>query len=264
MRLPSANEFVQARRLLPVLSAMVFVGALAFPMWTIDVHAVQYPDTVLHVELYAYPHIAGDYVEMARLNQYIGFYYPDPVYWEPNYEVHENAVTVPEWSLGPLAFLGCALAGVFVALAPTEAKLRKGLLAQVVGTIGVFTVMLADIQYRLYQTGHELDPNAPVMGVDGFTPPLFGQYEVANITSYSRFGTGAYMSMLAVGLLVVAYRHRSDAATPRDVVLGLGSARPLAVLRARFRESGDESGEERRESTNVDEDRRGRGGVGGD
>jgi hypothetical protein len=231
MRIPSVSEFTQLRRLLPVVAAVLFVGALALPMWRIEVHAVQYPDTVLHLELYAYPRITGDYGEMAALNSYIGFYYPDPVLVEPNFDVHPNAIDVPEWTLGPLAFVGCALAGAFVAVAPTAAKLKKGLLAQVVGTITVFTVLLVDIQYRLYQAGHTLDPGAPVMGVDGFTPPLYGRYEVANITSYSRFGAGAYVAMLAVALLVVAYRYRDRTTTPRELVDGLAARAPAVVRR---------------------------------
>jgi hypothetical protein len=152
------------------------------------------------------------------------------VFVEPNFDVHENAVEVPEWSLGPLAFVGCAATGLFVALAPTESKLRKGLLAQAVGTITVFTGMMVLIQYRLYEVGHSLDPNAPVMGVEGFTPPLWGKYEIANITSYSRFGAGAYVSMIAIGLLLVAFRHRNDAATPRDLLAVLTSLRSQDVL----------------------------------
>jgi hypothetical protein len=46
------------------------------------------------------------------------------------------------------------------------------------------------------------------MGVDGFTPPLWGKYEVANITSYSRLGLGAYLAALSVGLLVIAFYYR--------------------------------------------------------
>jgi hypothetical protein len=217
-RPPSLDEFTQLRRGLPVLAALLFVAALLFPMWSINVHAVQYPNEVLHLDLYAYPRISGDYVEMARLNQYIGFYYPDPVYWQPNFEVHSAAVDVPEWSLGPLAFVAVAAGGAFVAIAPTVKKLKRGLLYQLVGTITVFTVMVADIQYRLYQTGHNLDPEAPVIGVDPFTPPLVGKYEVANITSFSSLGMGAYMSIAAIGLLVVAFYYRDTDATYRTVV----------------------------------------------
>jgi len=260
MRFPSVREFVEVRRLFPVLAAIAFVVALALPMWTIEVHAVQYPNTVLHIQLYAYPHIAGDYAEMARLNHYVGFYYPDPVLVEPNYDVQPRAVDVPEWALGPVAFLGCAATGAFVALAPTEAKLKKGLTAQLVGTVGVFAVLVADIQYRLYETGHSLDPDAPVMGVSGFTPPLWGKYEVANITSYSRFGAGAYVAMLAVGLLVVAYRYRDEPTTARGVlrdVAGLVPGRGDGVDDGRALDDGE--GEDREHG-----DRGGNGPVGGD
>lgn len=217
-RRPERDAFAQLRRGLPVLAAVLLVASLAFPMWSIDVHAAQYPNEVLHLDLYAYPRISGDYVEMARLNKYIGFYYPDPVYWQPNFEVHPAAVDVPEWTLGPLAFIAVAGAGAFVALAPTAEKLKRGLTYQLVGSVLVFTAMIADIQYRLYQTGHELDPEAPVIGVDPFTPPIVGSYEVANITSYSGFGLGAYMTVLAIVLLVVAYGYRDSDATVTDCV----------------------------------------------
>jgi hypothetical protein len=212
MNWPSIQDFAQVRRALPAVAAALFVAALLFPMWVIDVQAVQYPGEVLQLHLYAYPKITGDFVEMHRLNKYIGFYYPDPVYWQPNFEVHPKAIDVPEWSFGWLAFVGVAATGLFVALAPTVSKLKRGLKWQLVGTVSVFAVMLIDIQYRLYQAGHTLDPDAPVLGVEPFTPPIWGRYEVANITSHSSFGVGVYMSLVAIGLLVVAYHYRdSDA-----------------------------------------------------
>lgn len=213
-------------------AAVLFVTALLFPMWVIHVHAVQYPDQILHVKLYAYPHLEGDYWEMAELNQYVGFYYPDPVYWTPNFKVRDAAIDVPEWSLGPVAFVVVAALSIFVAIAPTAEKLKRGLKWQLVGTVTVFTVMLADIQYRLYQAGHSLDPNAPMIGVEGFTPPIWGKYEVANLTTYSRLGIGAYMSILAVGLLVVAYRYR-------DTQVGIGDV-PGLVTGWVQRRTGDE------------------------
>ena len=226
---PTLDDIREVRRLLPAVAAVLTVVALAFPMWVISVDAVQYPSTTLELELYAYPRIAGDYEEMAALNKYIGFYYPDPVYWGPNYEPHPKAVDVPEWSLGPFVFVGVAALNLFVSLAPTAEKLRRGLTYQFAGTVGLFTVMLADIQYRLYQAGHSLDPGAPVMGVDGFTPPLWGTYEVANITSHSRFGLGAYLTTTAIGLLAVAVYYRNDPVTvgelPARVRAGFGSVR---------------------------------------
>ena len=214
---PDLGTFAELRRGLPVVAAGLLVLAPLLPMWHIAVDAVQYPDTTLYLHLHAYPYIGGDFEEMARLNHYIGFYYPDPVLWPPNYDPHPNAIAVPEWSLGPFAFVAIAAAGLFVAFAPDTQRLKRGLTYQLVGSITVLTVMLVDIQYRLYQAGHTLDPDAPVMGVDGFTPPLWGSYEVANITSYSRLGLGAYVTGLAIGLLVVAFYYRDSVATVGDL-----------------------------------------------
>lgn len=249
MNWPILEDFTEIRRAFPAVAAALFLAALLFPMWVINVTAVQYPGEVLQLQLYAFPHIAGDYWEMAELNQYIGFYYPDPVYWQPNYEVHPNAVDVPEWSIGWLAFVAVAATGVFVAIAPTVEKLKRGLKWQLIGTVTVFSVMLVDIQYRLYQTGHTLDPGAPVMGVEPFTPPIWGKYEVANITSYSRFGTGVYLSMLAIGLLVVAFYYRDIDAHVTDLPARARSR--LAGLRDRLGGSNGLGGTEGDEDLTV-------------
>lgn len=226
MKFPSASEFLTLRRALPVIAAVLLVVAIFLPMWEITVLAVQYPGEPLELQLYAYPRISGDVWEIGELNQYVGFYYPDPVYWQPNYEPHPRAIDVPEWSLGPLAFLAVAAAGAFVAIAPTTEKLKRGLKWQLVGSVAVFTVLMVDIQYRLYQAGHNLDPDAPLVGIEGFTPPLWGQYEVANITSHSRLGVGAYLTIVAIGLLVIAYHFRDSEATfldiPRLISGGIG------------------------------------------
>ncbi|MFB6161796.1 MAG: hypothetical protein ABEJ61_11590 [Haloferacaceae archaeon] len=241
MNWPSREQILELRRALPLIAAALFVAALFFPMWIIEVHAVQYPDEILYLRLYAYPRIAGDYVEMARLNHYIGFYYPDPVYWTPNFDVNPDAIDVPEWSFGWIAFVVVSALSIVVAVAPTTAKLKRGLKWQLVGTVGVFTIMLADIQYRLYQAGHTLDPDAPVMGVSGFTPPLWGRYEVANITSYSYFGAGAFMAMLACLLLAVAYYVRGSPVTFGDL-----------RTRARRRVTGEELSPSRRDEQSIE------------
>jgi len=213
----SLARFTELRRGLPLLAAVLLVAALAVPMWRITLTAPQYPGQALVVDLYAYPRLGGDYMEVHGLNRFVGFYYPDPVYVDPNFPVHEASIRTPEWVLGPVAFVAVAAAGVFVALAPTERKLKLGLKCQLVGTVAVFTGMFAVIQYRLHQAGHSLDPNAPLRGVDAFTPPILGSYEVANISGFAWFGPGGYMTMLAVCLLVVAYLVRDSTVTFRDV-----------------------------------------------
>ena len=212
----SLSRFGELRRALPLVASGLLLVALALPMWRIILTAPQYPNQELVVELYAYPRLSGDYLEIQTLNQYVGFYYPDPVFVEPNYEVHERAIAAPEWVLGPLAFVGVAATGVFVALAPTIRKLKLGLTCQLVGTLALFGGMFAIIQYRLHQAGHSLDPNAPLRGVEGFTPPLLGTYEVANISGYAWFGPGGYLTVLALSLLVAAFLLRDSDATFRD------------------------------------------------
>ncbi|WP_243637775.1 hypothetical protein [Natrarchaeobius oligotrophus] len=206
----------ELRRLLPLAAAALLLVAIALPMWRITLEAPQYPDGML-VELYAYPRLEGDVGETQSLNRYVGFYYPDPVYLDPNYEVHPNAIEVPEWSFGPLAFVAAATTGVFVAFAPTVRKLKLGLACQLVGTIAVFVGMFALIQYRLHQAGHALDPDAPMRGIDPFTPPLLGSYEIANISGFAWLGPGGYLTVTALALVVLAFLLRDSNATIDDV-----------------------------------------------
>lgn len=210
------RRFAELRRALPLAAAALLIGSIFLPAWRIILTAPQYRNP-LTVELFAYPRLGGDFEEVQLLNSYVGFHYPDPVLVDPNFNVHETAIAVPEWTIAPLVFIAVAAAGVFVALAPTERKLRLGLTSQLIGTIAVFTGMFAIIQFRLHQAGHSLDPNAPLVGYDGFTPPVLGSYEIANISGYATFGPGGYLAMAAVVLLVIAFLLRNTPATVSDV-----------------------------------------------
>ncbi|EMA41877.1 hypothetical protein [Halobiforma nitratireducens] len=245
------TKFAELRRALPLAAAALLLVALALPMWRITLEAPQYPDG-LFVELYAYPRLEGDVGETQALNQYVGFYYPDPVFLEPNYEVQSGAIEVPEWSAGPLAFVAVAATGVFVALAPTVRKLKFGLSCQLAGTATVFVVMFAAIQYRLYQAGHTLDPDAPMRGVDPFTPPLLGTYEIANISGLAWFGPGGYLTMIAFALLVVSFFLRDSTATVGDAPDLLRGV--LGRLRERVRSGrgGDEADDDRSDRDTPD------------
>ncbi|RKD93369.1 hypothetical protein [Halopiger aswanensis] len=208
------TRLTELRRALPLTAAGLFLLALALPVWRITFEAPQYVETLV-VELYAYPRIGGDFQEVHALNKYVGFYYPDPVYVDPNYDVHEKAIAAPEWILGPVAFVGLAGASAVVSLLPSG-KLERGLVALLGGTVAIFGTMAAIIQYRLYQAGHTLDPAAPLNGVDGFTPPLLGDYAVANIDGTAWLGPGGYLLVVAVALLAVAAVLRHSQATIDD------------------------------------------------
>ncbi|SDK43907.1 hypothetical protein [Natronorubrum texcoconense] len=231
---------VELRRLLPVVAAGLLLIAIAFPMWRITLTAPQYAGRALPVELYAYPRLGGEYAEVQLLNHYVGFYFPDPVYLEPNYEVHENAIAVPEWSFGPLPFVLAAIGSVFVALAPTAEALARRLRYHLMATIVLFAGTLAVVQYRLHQAGHALDPNAPLRGVEGFTPPVIGPYEIANISGYAWLGSGGYLTLTAVALLAVAYLLRDTDATVRDAPALVRSSGERAREYLRRRRGGDD------------------------
>lgn len=241
----SLARFTEIRRALPLIAAALLLAALLVPVWEITLSAPQYPGEPLVVELYAYPRLGGDFVEVQGLNKYAGFYFPDPVFVDPNYAVHENAVDVPEWLLGPVVYAVLALTGAFVALAPTVRKLKLGLTAQFVGTIGVFLAMFALIQYRLHQAGHALDPNAPLRGIEGFTPPLLGSYEVANITGFAWFGPGGYLTSIAIVLLTVAFLARDTDASLTELpvlIRGVPETVRSAIENRRGGRSGSRSG----------------------
>lgn len=201
----------QLRRALLVGAAVLLLVTIALPIWEITLDAPQYPppEGPLEVELYTYPRLGGDYEEVDRLNAYVGFHYPDPVWVEPDFPVHEHSIETPEWVVAPVVFIILALLCVFVAVAPDPQKLRKGLWSLLIGTLVIFLGALAAVQYRLYQAGHNLSPDAP-MDLEGFTPPVVGSYEVANISGFAWVGPGGYATVLAVVLMVLAVmlRHR--------------------------------------------------------
>lgn len=224
------DTVTELRRALPLVSGVLFVVALAFPMWRIVLTAPQYPGRALPVKLYAYPRIGGEYVEVERLNHYVGFHYPDPVFLEPNYEVSEAALAMPEWSLAPALFVLLALVSVAVAFSPAE-KIAWRLTYFLAATLVTFVALLAWLQYRLYQAGHELDPNAPMSNVE-FTPPVLGPYDVANISGFAWFDVGGYLVLAAVACLAGAFLVRDDTVTVGELpdLLAAGTDR----VRARF------------------------------
>jgi len=232
------TRLTELRRVLPVVAAALFVLALTVPVWRITLTAPQYVDDLV-VELYARPQIGGDWEEVRRLNKYVGFYYPDPVYVDPNYEVHEKAIDVPEWVLGPVVFIGLAIASAFVAVLPSD-KISRGLTALFAGSVAIFGAMGAVIQYRLYQAGHSLDPAAPLNGVEGFTPPLLGSYEVANISGTAWLGPGGYMIVGGIGLVAIAFGFRDSPATLTDVpaLVRAGWSRVWSRIRRRETDNG--------------------------
>lgn len=216
MKQSPLGKITEVRRIAPIISAVMMVVALAFPMWRIILTAPQYASRELVVRLYAYPRLEGDVREVATLNHYVGFHFPDPVYLDPNFEVAENAFAVPEWSIAPAFFVAMAIDAILVSLS-SDSAIEHRLKLYFFAILGALVAILAWVQFRLYQVGHNLDESAPMMGVDGFTPPVLGGYHIANISGNAWFDVGGYILVAAIALLGVGYLFRESDATVREL-----------------------------------------------
>ena len=60
-------------------------------------------------------------------------------------------------------------------------------------------------QFRFYQSGHDLDPEAPLRQiVQPFTPPLVGYIKIRKITIYHLPDTGSYLAGSAAFLVLIS------------------------------------------------------------
>jgi copper chaperone NosL len=178
-------------RLLLVAAAALTAASLALPLWGVRMTAPQYPDEalMLHIDRHG---IGGDVQEVETLQQYIGVRFPAEM---PELEwLH-----VPVLGLSLLLLGGAAVGG------------GAGQVLRLV-TVTLFVVFLAGaaavVQARLYEVGHERDPNAPIKAVKSFTPPLVGPAKVGNFTVWSFPHTGALTLLAAAGLAGAGARRR--------------------------------------------------------
>jgi hypothetical protein len=75
---------------------------------------------------------------------------------------------------------------------------------------------LGMMRYRLWQFGHQLDPQAPIT-IDPFTPPMIGLNQIAQFATYSYFSWGLFLPLAAavlLALVVVADRRRDVVVAP--------------------------------------------------
>lgn len=240
MRRPGDLEL---RRVLAVTAGVLIAAATVFPVWRITLTAPQYPGQDLIVKLYAYPRLGGDFEEVQALNSYVGFYYPDPVLIEPNYAVHEMAIATPEWTFGPVLFVGAGLLCVAFAWRLHDDTIGRRLRQLAGGYVVMFALVAGLAQYRLHQAGHSLDPGAPLRGVDAFTPPLIGSYEIANISGDAWLATGGYLMITGLVLLIAAAVIGHQSTTLAEAI-AWGSAR-LDRVKSRAETQPGESLEQR-------------------
>lgn len=179
----------QGRAILPIVvriaAGLAAIASLAFaarlPIWQAQFHAPQYPDG-LNVAAYG-NRVEGDLGEIGELSHYIGM----PAF---------NFVGMPEMRLW-LAVIVVAMVAAVVAVVTRRRWLRR------LACAGLWLIpvgALADVQYRLWQTGHSLDPASPIR-VSPFTPHVVGPTTLMNFTINGYPGTALVFIAVAAALV---------------------------------------------------------------
>jgi parallel beta-helix repeat protein len=164
-----------------VVAGVLVLVSTTLPIWRSHLIAPQYPGG-LHI--YAHGHgMEGDIEEVDALNHYIGMRPFDPA-------------DVPEMALYPLG-IALAIAAIVVA---TFVRHRWTVLAARAYLFALPLFILADIQFRLYQYGHDLDPQA-ALRIPEFTPWVIGPTRVWNFTNVAYPGTGM-IALIAAAVIV--------------------------------------------------------------
>ncbi|MBC7596377.1 MAG: hypothetical protein H7288_21030 [Kineosporiaceae bacterium] len=159
--------------------------AAGLPIWRALFRAPQYPDG-LGVSVYG-NRVKGDLGEINELSHYIGM--------RP---FNFNFADMPEMRLWPLVIL-VGMAAAVLAVATRRRWLRRVACAAVwLIPIGA----LADVQFRLWQVGHDLDATSPIR-VDPFTPRVVGPTSLMNFTSWAY--PGSALVLIAAAAAVVTW-----------------------------------------------------------
>jgi copper chaperone NosL len=154
------------RKISFLVSGILLLLSIFTPYLLIIFTSPQYPDRSPKMYLYLHS-LRGDIRDWEVVGRYIGV------------NVHP---VLPEFDYKIIVFVIVFLSLLAFMAFFKDIKWQK--LASM--TILVFGILLALwAQYRLYQQGHNLDPNAPLRYVvKSFTPPLLGLTRVSKIRIY--------------------------------------------------------------------------------
>ena len=189
---PVAPRSGTTRATLPVLvrtafgvaAAAVLLVAARMPIWQAHFSAPQYPKG-LNISAFG-GKVEGDLSEINELSHYIGM---------PPF----NFVGLPEMRLWPLVIV-LAIVAVALGVETRRAWMRR-LACAALWLIPVGA--LADVQFRLYQVGHSLDPTSAIR-VSPFTPHVLGPTTMMNFTINGLPGTALVLIVLAAALVTSA------------------------------------------------------------
>jgi hypothetical protein len=177
-------------RLIYIAAAALVAAALALPLWGFAMSAPQYPGETLHLQI-SRTGISGDVHEISALQKYIGVRFP---------------TELPELTWVTSAIGGLAFLLLVAAVAGTNTAARVYRTGCALAMVALLLASAAAVQARLYEAGHERDPQAPLRSVRDFTPPLVGPVKVGNFTVWSYPHLGAVALLAAAALSVVGTR----------------------------------------------------------
>ena len=188
-----------------LLAAALVALSAQLPLWSMTMRAPQYPRGL---RLYAYgTALSGDVHEINILNHYIGM----PPIAAPAFET----------ALFPV---GIAALVLICLLSPFHTWLRRLAIA---ATATVPLLILAALQWRLYEFGHSLDPKAPIR-LKPFTPLVIGESAMGNFVSSGMISWG--VACIAAAAVVLYLAGRFSGRWAPQAVPPVRIDRPIAAL----------------------------------
>ena len=167
-----------------LVAVALLLAATRFPIWRAHFSAPQYPQG-LDISAYG-DKVTGDLGEIHEISHYVGM----PAF---------NFVGMPEMKLW-LPVIVVAVVAVVVAVVTRRRWLRR------LACAGLWSIplgALADVQFRLWQTGHSLDPTSPLR-VPPFTPKVVGPTSLMNFTLWAYPGWALLLIAVAAALVTFA------------------------------------------------------------
>ena len=178
-----------SRRALLIAGILLLISAWV-PLLSVRFTSPQYPTESPTLRVYA-DRIAGDAHEFQVLSHYVGIQFPPDV---------------PELRTGILVWVISGIGAIALGAALLGPDLHRPAAYLVLVSI---LCLAAWGQFRFYQSGHSLDPEAPMrMAVKPFTPPLFGWVKMRNIVIYHLPHYGSALILGAITALGITTRRR--------------------------------------------------------
>ena len=172
------------RTALGIAAGSALIVAARMPIWVAQFSAPQYPKG-LNISAFG-GKVEGDLSEINELSHYIGM---------PPF----NFVGMPEMRLWPLVIVLAIVAAILAVVTRRTWLRRLACMALWLIPVGA----LADVQFRLYQVGHSLDPTSAIR-VTPFTPRVLGPTTMMNFTVNGLPGPALLLIVLAAALVTSA------------------------------------------------------------